>query len=338
MPALVGLRVLSGGRKTSRSPGERTRTRRVALVCTPFHTISLPSIALGTLAPILRNAGHDVDVHYLNLDFAAHVGVERYEEMCLYPAWLRLLGEWLFADESIAPGSASVARYRAYLETHRWRDRAPELERLGLERLKRHADRAVDRWFSARDWGDYDVVGFNAMFQQINPSLRLGYRIKRAFPHVRVVLGGSAMEVPMGQPVLDRHDWLDAVFSGYAEQTLPEYVSALPRRVSGVIPHRAAADMDELPIPDYDAFFADVRRNGLAGAAEFRVPIETSRGCWWGERQHCTFCGLNALDMKQRNKSADRVFDEIVRQSRYGLPFFATDNILPLGFFKDLFE
>ena len=25
--------------------------------------------------------------------------------------------------------------------------------------------------------------------------------------------------------------------------------------------------------------------------------IETSRGCWWGERNHCTFCGLNGSSM-----------------------------------------
>ena len=27
------------------------------------------------------------------------------------------------------------------------------------------------------------------------------------------------------------------------------------------------------------------------------VFVETSRGCWWGERMHCTFCGLNGATM-----------------------------------------
>jgi hypothetical protein len=42
--------------------------------------------------------------------------------------------------------------------------------------------------------------------------------------------------------------------------------------------------------------------------------------------------------MKQRNKSTERIVAEIVEQSRFGLPFFATDNILPLDFFKTLFD
>jgi ribosomal peptide maturation radical SAM protein 1 len=312
--------------------------RRVALVSVPFQAIELPSIALGTLAELLREQGHSVDVLHLNLDFAARIGVGPYTEIVSYAAWLRLFGEWLFADEHVAAGAATVEEYDAFLRHHRWRDRARNLERFDLPGLRAEANRAIERWFHARDWSSYDVVGFNVMFQQLNASLRLSSLIKARWPAVRVVLGGSAMEAPMGQPVLDRYLWLDAVFSGYAERTLPEYVAALPTRLDRVITQSAPVDMDQLPIPDFDAYFRAVRKAGLEGTADFSIPIETSRGCWWGERQHCIFCGLNALDMKQRNKSADRVFAEIVQQSRYARPFFATDNILPLEFFKGLFD
>jgi ribosomal peptide maturation radical SAM protein 1 len=315
-----------------------TPARRVALVCTPFHAVGLPSIALCTLAPLLRQQGHHVDVVHLNLDFAARLGVVKYETICSYNGWLRLLGEWLFADERVAPGAVSVDEYGAYLRSHPWRDRARELERFDLGALRAEADAAVERWFRSRDWSGYDAIGFATMFQQINASLRLAYRIKSAFPRVRVVLGGSAMEVPMGQPVLDRHPWIDAVFSGYAERSFPEYVANLPPRLDRVVTQEAPFDIEKLPVPDYRTFFEEVASAGLSGAADFRVPIETSRGCWWGEKQHCIFCGLNALDMKQRSKSAARVFAEVVEQSRYRLPFFATDNILPLEFFKGLFD
>jgi ribosomal peptide maturation radical SAM protein 1 len=315
----------------------RHAARRVALVCMPFQAIELPSIALGTLAEVLRKDGHVVDVVHLNLDFAAHIGVGAYTEIASYASWLRLFGEWLFADDRAARGSASPGEYAAYLRRHPWRDRARELERFDLGALRREADRALLRWFQARDWGAYDVVGFTLMFQQINASLRLGERIKAASPRTRVIFGGSAVESPMGQPLLDRHPWIDAVFSGYAEHSLPAYVAALPPRDGRVITQQADFALDELPIPDFETFFADVKRLGLARTADFSVPIETSRGCWWGEKHHCIFCALNALDMKQRNKGEDRVLREIAAQSRYGLPFFATDNILPLEFFKGLF-
>lgn len=336
MAATTRLRVLAPQQDEALAPA--AVARRVALVCTPFHAIELPSLALGTLGALLRQQGHHVDVVHLNLDFAEKVGIDEYDDLMSYAAWLRLLGEWLFADQQIAPGSATVLEYRRYLESHRWRDRAAHLERFDLSRLKAEADRAVERWLSSREWGGYDVVGFNVMFQQLNASLRLGSRIKQAWPGVHVIFGGSAMEVPMGQPVLDRHTWLDAVFSGYSEHTLPEYVATLPPRSPRVITQSRHVEMDALPVPEYEAFFADVRRRGLDRASAFNVPIETSRGCWWGERQHCIFCGLNALDMKQRNKSAARVIREVSEQSRYRRPFFATDNILPLEFLDELFD
>ena len=31
--------------------------------------------------------------------------------------------------------------------------------------------------------------------------------------------------------------------------------------------------------------------------------LETSRGCWWGAKHHCTFCGLNGGTMHFRSKS-----------------------------------
>ena len=39
--------------------------------------------------------------------------------------------------------------------------------------------------------------------------------------------------------------------------------------------------------------------------------FETSRGCWWGAKSHCTFCGLNGETMAFRSKSPRRALDEL---------------------------
>ena len=44
--------------------------------------------------------------------------------------------------------------------------------------------------------------------------------------------------------------------------------------------------------------------------------FETSRGCWWGERMHCTFCGLNGATMSYRSKSPRRAVDELMTRRR----------------------
>ena len=80
-----------------------------------------------------------------------------------------------------------------------------------------------------------------------------------------------------------------------------KFVSLTPLRIQ---------KMDDLPFPDYQDFFRDYAQlpdgSRLAG-----IPMETSRGCWWGEKNHCTFCGLNANSMTFVSKSPTRALAEI---------------------------
>jgi ribosomal peptide maturation radical SAM protein 1 len=100
--------------------------------------------------------------------------------------------------------------------------------------------------------------------------------------------------------------------------------------------------LDELPAPDYEDYFEQAESLGILSSAArrmVRLPIETARGCWWGEKHHCTFCGLNAATMRFRSKSADRVLGELEQQSRRyrSFNFEAVDNILELSYLKELF-
>jgi len=66
---------------------------------------------------------------------------------------------------------------------------------------------------------------------------------------------------------------------------------------------------------------------------------EGSRGCWWGEKHHCTFCGLNAQSMKFRAKSSDQVAREMTALShRYDTSRFRlVDNIIDMKYVDNLF-
>jgi ribosomal peptide maturation radical SAM protein 1 len=66
--------------------------------------------------------------------------------------------------------------------------------------------------------------------------------------------------------------------------------------------------------------------------------VETARGCWWGERSHCTFCGLNGATMTFRSKSPDRVVEEFTHlRDRYGVRSFSVvDDILDMQYFKSV--
>jgi ribosomal peptide maturation radical SAM protein 1 len=66
--------------------------------------------------------------------------------------------------------------------------------------------------------------------------------------------------------------------------------------------------------------------------------METSRGCWWGAKHHCTFCGLNAEGMAFRSKSGPRALEEMTALvARYGVNRISVvDNILDMKYFTSV--
>jgi magnesium-protoporphyrin IX monomethyl ester (oxidative) cyclase len=94
--------------------------------------------------------------------------------------------------------------------------------------------------------------------------------------------------------------------------------------------------MDMLPIPDYSDYFETLRQSTIAPYVSPGLLIETSRGCWWGQKHRCTFCGLNGEGVAYRSKSPSRVIDEFARLSDYyGLrQFEVVDNILDYRYFQ----
>src|SRR2546427_13090875 len=77
-----------------------------------------------------------------------------------------------------------------------------------------------------------------------------------------------------------------------------------------------------------------------AGKVEPMLFFETSRGCWWGERAHCTFCGLNGQTMAYRAmkpENAMRQFDWLFSHAPWATKYCCTDNIMPMDYLTDVF-
>jgi ribosomal peptide maturation radical SAM protein 1 len=97
-------------------------------------------------------------------------------------------------------------------------------------------------------------------------------------------------------------------------------------------------DLDSLPTPSFDDYFATLAASPLRSRVRPGLPLETSRGCWWGAVHQCTFCGLNGTSLGYRAKSPGRVLAELDDLAgRYQLSDFeAVDNILDMGYYKSL--
>jgi ribosomal peptide maturation radical SAM protein 1 len=91
-------------------------------------------------------------------------------------------------------------------------------------------------------------------------------------------------------------------------------------------------------MPDYSDFMREAERANIDKRFRIKLSFESSRGCWWGAKAHCTFCGLNGDNMAFRKKEPGRVYEEVLNLARQYrcLTLNAVDNILDMGYFKQL--
>ena len=317
----------------------------------PFAALERPSLGLSLLAGALTKGGIDVRVAYPNLDFAERVGVARYRLVELTRND-DLLGEWVFKRAAFRDEAPPDGDFLANVDLT-----APG-RRLGSREdiLRAFAEMrtAAEAWIEelARALPPVSIVGASSMFQQHCASLAVLRRLKELRPDVTVMLGGANCEGVMGKATFESFPWLDYVVCGEADDVILELVrSILAKRVAevpeGVLQRGRPAgrggrplveDLDVLPVPDFTDYFAALERSPLRAAVTPGLLVETSRGCWWGQKHHCTFCGLNGTGMAFRSKSAPRIERELGELSeRWGLKRIElTDNILAMERFRDL--
>ena len=324
---------------------------RVLFVCMPFAATNWPSLALGTLKAICERAGIAADVRYLNMPFAAALGASRYDTLRE-----RIDAELCFTCELFPELDARTVweRYLAVSATGPARGAAPGLWDAFSEIAERHAPELIRRALDEIPWDAYDVVGFTTGYYQLTANLALARALRRRHPEKIIMLGGASCEDEMGPALLRGFDTIDVVVSGEADEVIVPLIGALrarepidlpgvhvnpSQRVRAHAAVRSARPMvalDALPVPDYDDYFAELAR--CSPSAPIRIPFESSRGCWWGQKHPCSFCGLNGTTMGFRTKSAAAVLHELRTQyERYGLgDFIGADNILDMAYFKTL--
>jgi ribosomal peptide maturation radical SAM protein 1 len=176
-------------------------------------------------------------------------------------------------------------------------------------------------------------------------------------PGIVTVFGGANFDSEMGPELVRSVDCIDFAIIGEGDEAFPllldalaagtglDVVPGLARRLDGhvkVTPGSASARLDELPLPDYDEYFQHAEDLGIlprSGHRGVSLPIETARGCWWGAKHHCTFCGLNGTAMSFRSKSPERVLDELIQQAKRYRSFYfdAVDNIMDMAYLTKLF-
>ncbi|MBI4401895.1 MAG: RiPP maturation radical SAM protein 1, partial [Nitrospirae bacterium] len=339
------------------SSGDRRRvdSTDVALVNMPFSYSQYPSIQLGTLSALLKSQDIGVRNHYLNLFFAQRIGVPVYELICEKRA---LFGEWLFSHLLFRDNPKNSE----YVQTFK-----PVFEDLSresghpisyfLEMNTRTAPQFLTWALTAIDWGQYKIVGFTSTFDQNVASLSMAKLIKDLYPQVKIVFGGANYDGEMGLEHLRAFPWIDYVAVGEGEEVFPPLVRLILDGREGPVPPGVAyrkegkvrfepnprlfSEFQRTGPPDYDDYFRQLQdvEVGPSKGLDRILLYEGSRGCWWGEKHHCTFCGLNAQAMEFRAKSPEQVTRELGYLSRrYDcIRFRFVDNIIDMKYIENLF-
>jgi ribosomal peptide maturation radical SAM protein 1 len=348
-------RVVGDPARLPAAVAERRARLPVALVSMPFTTVGSPSIQLGSLAPLARSHGFVVETMHLYLDFAAMLGPSLSAELdeLTWPT-----GDWLFslaAFDQAAPDPANRFPGEFGIELPRG-DKTKNIDAL-LEVRQRIVPAFLDAAVRSVAWQQFRVVAFTSTFQQNAASFALARRLKQELPELVIVFGGANFDGEMGREWVRTMSVIDYAVTGEGDVAFPALLSALangsdPLRVPGVLACRGGEvvgtppappfeRMDELPVPDYDDFFERAERLELlsrGGRREVQIPFEGARGCWWGAKHHCTFCGLNGSAMAFRAKSKARLVDELAQLVRRYRSFdlYAVDSILHPRFLSDV--
>ncbi|HYH83222.1 MAG TPA: RiPP maturation radical SAM C-methyltransferase [Longimicrobium sp.] len=348
---------------------------RIALINMPLANLAAPSIALTQIKEVVRRNHGDraeVKIHYLNQDFARYLTVPAYGNINSFAHHPMGLGEWFFRQVAFPDQPDNADDYfQRYYPQHDARNRMiREFVLKRREGLETHFNDMIDKYELDRQ----DMVGFTSMFSQNVASLGMARLIKARNPAVTVVLGGANCEAPMGREVIDHSTAVDYVFSGPALKSFPELLGCLlegdeagAHRINGVLSRGnsvqpagcASTDGgmvpmggtnvvrgmgDELPINefvelDYTEFLDDYEKAFPVDRPPATLFFETSRGCWWGERAHCTFCGLNGSTMSYRSlkpEFAIRLMSSLFEHQSRSSHLASVDNILPKSYITEV--
>lgn len=328
--------------------------KKVLLLSMPYGALERPALGLSLLKAGLEKENIECDVRYLTFPFADFIGADNYQWMCYELPYTAFAGDWTFTTALY--GEKYEARQEKYLTEilrKNWNLDEETIRRILY--IKSHIPNFIEYCLNSIEWEDYSIVGLTSTFEQNIASLALAKRIKKLYPEITTVFGGANWEAEMGRELHRRFTFVDYVCSGESEETFPslvkslfagDAVEAIEQNIGGVVlrkdgrsvftgePNRVR-EMDALPYPDYTDYFRDLEQSSSSLNVFPTLLFETSRGCWWGAKSHCTFCGLNGGSMAFRSKSPKRVLDELdYLSTRWKTETVdVVDNILDMKYF-----
>lgn len=332
-------------------------TGGILLIVPPFQSITRPALGVSQLKSILDEAGFPTEILYLNLRYAELIGPDIYEWISNNATTI-LFGEFIFSYLLFERKESDIGRYieevladsdigghfNRFLKNKSKPDRLKDL----IQKASDLINGALEEIIAKDPW----MVGLTSAFQQNCVSIHLMKVIKHRRPDIITVMGGANCQSVMGEELFAQFPDIDYIGQGECDHSLITLVrSLLNGESSGQIkgflsrdknqPHTPSEplnseELNRLPYPIFSDYFTQLSKVNFKDRIIPGLVMETSRGCWWGAKHKCTFCGLNGEGVAFRSKSPSRALEEMAGLTKkYAVPRIElTDNALDMKYFK----
>jgi ribosomal peptide maturation radical SAM protein 1 len=333
-------------------------TPRIALVSTPWPLFNRPSIQLGSLKAFVQHTHPElkVDAHHLYLSIAESLGYDLYSQVS-ERTWL---SESLYATLLYPEREEIISRF-----WQRQSSGVSSCQGSDFKEILNKLEGISTRLLSGIDWQDYALVGLTICYGQLTSALYFIHQIKKRAPSLKVVVGGSACSGELGRSLLNVFEQIDFVVSGEGELPLLHLTKWLfsssakpgPESIPGLLERHNKTEsrtegfsqlpgLDQLPMPDYEDYFALLKSLEPHKVFIPKLPVEISRGCWWVKniasktQKACAFCNLNLQWQGYRAKSHEKTVAELdaLTEKYQILSVSFMDNLMPHRDLEGLFE
>ncbi|RJQ77123.1 RiPP maturation radical SAM protein 1 [Pseudonocardiaceae bacterium YIM PH 21723] len=329
---------------------------RITLVAMPWHACDIPSLAISILHSRIQltRPSDDVADYYGNLRWAEFL-VSASEGVLTPQVYAGIaedgfehgLGDWVFSAALYDDPEFGYDELRDYAA-----ERGVDIE--AAVACRAYAAEFIEAAAEEILAGDPEVIGFTSTFMQNVATLAVARRIKRLRPECVLILGGANCDGAMGHALHRNHRFLDYVVRGEGELVLPQLLDHVERgKAPEDLPGVCWWDGDRsvcnpaptrivppaaIPSPLFDDWERALEDSPVRGHVQPKLVLEGARGCWWGEKHQCTFCGLNGSFIQFRSKAPDVLWEELstlVTKHRL-LDVVMVDNIIDMNYLPGL--
>lgn len=324
------------------------------IIVPPFWASDMPSLGVHILQESARIVGLKVRVLYVNLIMAADVGENPFIMACWESLGL-LTGEAIFSRSAYGRSDVQAMLNKKYIPHYRGKHRLEQLRPYRMDVQNRTyaiLDRFIDFERRSGKWLDdivdtilrcnFPVIGCSTNYQQTNAGVAILNRIKEKNKKITTIIGGANCAGEMAEGIASLSKNIDYIFSGYSEGTFPRFLAdtlAGNAPSQQIIQENGSPDFTDQATPDYSEFYEQLRffipDSEVLKNNRVRIPYETSRGCWWGEKNKCLFCGMNSNDIRYRRKKTRKVLEdlEVLTDSFPTNQIMMSDSILSKDYF-----